>query len=187
MAKRCAGIKIKLKPHCLLFRDFTFWCVQLSKNMKYFLKKNFLVLILQSTCFICITWKRKQTMEQKPHRACEWTKSNKNKKKLRHVIFKATMRSIVRFSPQNNAVVSLKDGFTSLTSVSKGRFLASNILLAWCLVMAQIQFSLTKKIKIGRPEHSLTLQPTTSDNISFLLYPPALPLPPQSGCSYVHP
>ena len=47
--------------------------------------------------------------------------------------------------------------------------------------------SLTKKIKIGRPEHSLTLQPTTSDNISFLLYPPALPLPPQSGCSYVHP
>ena len=40
---------------------------------------------------------------------------------------------------------------------------------AWCLVMAQIQFSLIKKIKIGRPEHSLTY-----DNISFFPYP----LPP---------
>ena len=43
--------------------------------------KFFLVLILESTCFICITWKRKQTMEQQPHRACEWTKSNQNKTK----------------------------------------------------------------------------------------------------------
>ena len=33
---------------------------------------------LQSTCFICI--KRKQTMGQQPHRTCEWTKSNQNKK-----------------------------------------------------------------------------------------------------------
>ena len=36
-----------------------------------------------------------------------------------------------------------------------------------------------KKIKIGRPEHSLTPPPPTSDNISFLPYPPPLPL--QSG------
>ena len=35
-----------------------------------------------------------------------------------------------------------------------------------------------KKIKIGRPEHSLTPQPPTSDNISFLPYPPS---PCQSG------
>ena len=80
--KRCTGVKIELKPHYQLVRGFTFLCVQLSKNItKCFLKKIlFLVLILQSTCFICITWKRKQTMEQQPHRACEWTKSNKNKK-----------------------------------------------------------------------------------------------------------
>ena len=39
---------------------------------------------------------------------------------------------------------------------------------AWCLVMAQIQFSLIKKIRIGRPKHSLIPQPHTSDNISFL-------------------
>ena len=40
----------------------------------------FLVLILQSACFIYITWKRKQTMEQQQDRACEWTKSNQNRK-----------------------------------------------------------------------------------------------------------
>ena len=41
---------------------------------------------------------------------------------------------------------------------SKGRFLVNNILMSGsaCLVMAQIQFSLIKKIKVGRPEHSLT-------------------------------
>ena len=32
-----------------------------------------------------------------------------------------------------------------------------------------------KKIKIGRPEHSLTPYPPTSDNISFLSYPPLTP------------
>ena len=45
--------------------------------------------------------------------------------------------------------------------------------------MAQIQFSLIKKIKIGYPEHSLTPPPPTSDNISFLTYPP--PHSPQIG------
>ena len=38
--------------------------------------------------------------------------------------------------------------------------------------MAQIQFSLMKKIKIGQPEHSLIPYPPMSDNISFLSYPP---------------
>ena len=33
-------------------------------------------------------------------------------------------------------------------------------------------FSFKKKIKIGRPEHTLTLHSPTSDNISFLTYPP---------------
>ena len=35
-----------------------------------------------------------------------------------------------------------------------------------------------KKMKIGRPEHSLTPHPPASDNISFLPYPPT---PHQSG------
>ena len=49
-----------------------------------------------------------------------------------------------------------------------------------CLVMAQIQFFLIKKVKIGRPERSLTptpsLHPITSH---FCFIPP--PSPPQSG------
>ena len=32
VAKRCAGGQVQLKPHYLLFRGFTFFCVQLSKN-----------------------------------------------------------------------------------------------------------------------------------------------------------
>ena len=40
------------------------------------------VLILQSTCFICTTWKRKQTVEQQPNRACERTKSKQKQKQV---------------------------------------------------------------------------------------------------------
>ena len=47
-----------------------------------------------------------------------------------------------------------------------------------CLVMAQIQFPLIKKIKIRRPEHSLIPNPTKSDILIFAL-PPLPPL--QSG------
>ena len=43
-----------------------------------------------------------------------------------------------------------------------GRFLVNNNLMfdsAWCLVMAQTQYSLIEKIKIGRPGHSLLSPP----------------------------
>ena len=43
-------------------------CPKISRNVFYLELFTFLVLILQSTCFICITWKRKQTMEQQRHR-----------------------------------------------------------------------------------------------------------------------
>ena len=46
---------------------FTLLCVQ------FFIIIHILVLILQSTCFICTTWKRKQTMEQQLQHACERT------------------------------------------------------------------------------------------------------------------
>ena len=53
--------------------------------------------------------------------------------------------------------------------------------------MAQIQFSLIKKRKIGRPEHSLTPNSPTSDKISFLRYP-LTPYTPLKWTSYVcHP
>ena len=40
---------------------------------------------LQSTSFICITWKRKQTMEQQPHRACERTWPKQKQNQARHI------------------------------------------------------------------------------------------------------
>ena len=80
------------------------------------------ILILQSICFICTTWKRKQTTEQQLRRAkrnAVWTNEIKTKTKPSHrVTFKLTTPSMIRFGPQKM--------FDSL----------------WCLVMAQIQFSL---------------------------------------------
>ena len=53
---------------------------KISRNVLYLQLFTFLVLILQSTYFICATWKLKQTMEQQPHHACDRTKSkHKNK------------------------------------------------------------------------------------------------------------
>ena len=52
--------------------------------------------------------------------------------------------------------------FQCLTSESKGRFLVNNILLAWSLVMAQMQFSL-----ICASRTLANLLPPTYDNISF--------------------
>ena len=48
---------------------------------------------------------------------------------------------------------------------------------------------INKKIKIGRPEHSLIPHPPTSDNISFLPYrlPPPSPLPLKVDVIYVSP
>ena len=83
---------------------------------------------------------------------------------------------------QRNRVI--KGWLHSLISESKGRFLVNNMLLAWSLVMAQIQYFLIKKVKIGRPKHLLTPHPPTSDNISFLLY--AVSPPPSKWKSYVH-
>ena len=58
---------------------------KISPNV--FFKKHFFSAHFASTCFVCMTWKRKHTMEQQSHRACEWTKSNKNKTKIkpRHI------------------------------------------------------------------------------------------------------
>ena len=52
--------------------------------------------------------------------------------------------------------------------------------------MAQIQFSLMKKIKIGRPEHLLTHHLPTSDNISFFL-PTPTPTPSKWTSYDYHP
>ena len=95
-----------------LFRCFILLSVQLSKNIRklfYLYLFTFLVFILQSTCFICIPRKRKQTMEQQPNRVRERTKSKQKQNQARHIqIDHAVYCSI---QPTNNSVVSLKDGF----------------------------------------------------------------------------
>ena len=57
-------------------------CPKISRNAFYLYLFTFLVVILQSTCFVCLTSKRKKIMEQQPHRACKRTKS---KQKPHHV------------------------------------------------------------------------------------------------------
>ena len=89
-----------------------------------------------------------KNMEQQPYRAGEQIQ-NKNKTKSRkiqidHAYLLYALNGII------------KGWLHCLTSESKGRFLVNDILIfgsAWCLVMAEIQFSLIKKTKIGRPEH----------------------------------
>ena len=77
--------------------------------------------------------------------------------------------------------------FYCLTSELKERYLINNILSGsvWCLVMVEIQYSLIKKIKIGRPEHSLTPYPLRPITSHFCLTPSTSPHPLhplQSGC-----
>ena len=74
IAKICAGVNLELKPHYLstFSWHYILVCAVVQKyHEMFFLKKFFLVLILQSTCFIFTTSKRKQTMEHQPHRVYE--------------------------------------------------------------------------------------------------------------------
>ena len=139
---------IWLKSHYLLFRGFILLRVKLSKSIvKCLLFRiiQFLVLILQSNCFICTSWKHKQIMEEQPHRACEETKS---KQKQNQVTSHSNWSRVLLFDlahKQYNAFI--KGWLHCLTWDSKGRFLINNILTfgsTWCLVMVQLQFSLIK-------------------------------------------
>ena len=153
------------------FCGFILLCVRLSKNItKCLLFIIILFLYIFSIHFAVNQYLRKQTMEQQSHCACQRTKSNWPRFVLFHLAHK-----------HGNGII--KGWLHCLTSESKGIFLVNNMLMfgsAWCLVMAQIQFSLIKK----KDWTSRTLAyplPSTSDNISFLPYPPP-PNPPQSGC-----
>ena len=64
--------------------------------------------------FFCTTCKRKETMEQRPHFACEGAKSKQRQNQVMYVAFKLTTRSVVRFSPEktqryHKGMVSLSD------------------------------------------------------------------------------
>ena len=78
---------------------------------------------------------------------------NRNKAKSRHIQIENLAHK------KCNGII--KGWRHYLMSESGGRFLVNNILMFGSarLVIAQIQFSLMKKIKTGRPEHSLTPPP----------------------------
>ena len=89
IAKRCAGANVELKPQYLLFCGLIFFmCAFIQKYRKIFFHLHVftcLVLILESTCFISTTWKRKQTMQQQPHAPCMWMAEFKTKTKSSHI------------------------------------------------------------------------------------------------------
>ena len=74
----------------------------------------------------------------------------KQKKVTRHSNSPRVLFDLVH--KQCNGII--KGWLHCLTSELKVRFLVNNTLLA-CLVIAQIQFSLIKQIRTGRPAHSL--------------------------------
>ena len=80
-------------------------------------------------------------MQQQSHRKLWMNEIKQKQKQKNNITFKLTTRFSIYFT---NDATSLKDGFI-VWRQSQGRFLANNILLAWCLVMAGIQLSLIKK------------------------------------------
>ena len=93
---------------------------------------------------------------------------NKNKTKSSYIQIDHGFYCLIQPRKKCNCII--QGWLLRLTSESKGRFLVNNI----CLFMAQIQFSLIKKIKIGRSEHLLIPHSPTSNNI----LPPPSPRPP---------
>ena len=122
-----------------------------------YIKKSvptFLVLILQSTCFICTTWKCKQTMEQQSHRACEWTKS-KQKQKENQVTSHSNWPRVVLFDLAHKKCNGIIKGWLNV----------------WLSMMsghgANPIFFNKIKVQTSRTLAKPPPLPPTSDNISF--------------------
>ena len=85
----------------------------------------FLVLLLQSACFISTTWKRKQTMEQQQHGACERTKTKQRQSQLTSYWNWARVIFSDLAHKQCNGII--KECLSCLTSESKGIFLIKHV------------------------------------------------------------
>ena len=122
-------------------------------------------------------------MEYQLHRACERTKQKKHNQISSHSNW-PRVRLFDLAHKQCNGII--KEWRYCLTPELIEKFLIINILMfdsARYLVMAQIQFSVIKIIKIGRPEHllhplPLLPHPPTYGSITFLPY--FYLIPPQS-------
>ena len=112
---------------------------------------------MQSACFICTTWKRKQTMEQQPHHTCEQTKS---KQKQNQVTSHSNWPRVLLFGLVHKQCNCIK--VSAWLSMIPGH--GANTIF------------FNKKIKMGRPEDLITPHPSTPTNISFLPYSPTSPL-----------
>ena len=119
-----------------------------------------------------------------------WTNEIKTKAKPLHVTFH--WLHVLLLALVHRYYYGIMKGIdTTMSSASgepKKRFIVNNILMvgsAWCLVMAQIQLSLIKKIRIERPEHSL--KPTSHPHPLTLLSPilPRLFIIPHSFPNWV--
>ena len=91
---------------------------------------------------------------------------NQNKSK---VMSNSNLPRVLLFNlahKQRNGII--KGWLHFLTSEAKGRLLVNNILLAWCLVMTQIQFSLMIKNKDWASRTLANPLLPTFDNILFL-------------------
>ena len=100
---------------------------KISQNVFYLWLSTILVVILQSTCLIYKTWKRKQIMEQQLQRTFEWTKS---KQKQNKVTSNSSSPRVLLFDLAHKQCNGIIKGWVHcLTSESKGRFLVNNILV----------------------------------------------------------
>ena len=120
-------------------------------------------------------------MDQQPHCACEW---NQNRNKNKTVTIKLITQFIVRFNDWPGVLLFdldhkqcsgiIKGWLQYLTSESKRSFLVNNTLMfgsVWCLVIAQIKFSLIKRNidHTTRTVANPNPHPPTSNNISVPL------------------
>ena len=125
--------------------SFACSCPNISPNVLF--KKVFLVLIFQSTCFIYITWKHnKQIMGQQPHRPCQWTTANKNNNKIMPTSYSNWPRVLLFNLAHEQCNGIIKRWLHCLATESKLKFLAINILLAWCLVIGANTIFFNKKL-----------------------------------------
>ena len=158
-------------------------CAVVQKyHEKLFLKKFFLHSFCNQPVF-CITWKRKRTMKEQC--TVHVNERNQTKTKENKVASHSNWSRILLFDLVYKKCSGIIKGWLHcLTSESKGRFLTNKIYLPWCLVMAQIQSLLIRKIKTESSGHSLSLHPLRPITPHFCLTPHHPP--PSKGTSYVY-
>ena len=132
---------------------YTNACAVVQKYHKMYFIYNYsrfkYLLVLKSTCFICTTWKRKQTMEEQPRRAYEQTKS---KQIQNQVTSHSNQPSVLLFDLVHKQCNGIIEGWLHcLTSESKGRFLVNNLLKVHSCKLSNNKYTMAST-QITNPE-----------------------------------